>query len=126
PDARVAGGWVAYLHVEQGPQGGWITEVRLRAPGFAGAPPAYSERVSTQGGRALLEALSPDGTVVYRQGVLNGTTWTFPRRYISPRGGPVVDAGPASESTLNPERVIWKDGDFYLLKPDGSVHALSW
>ncbi|HEU0013223.1 MAG TPA: Ig-like domain-containing protein [Longimicrobium sp.] len=129
PEGLAAGGWVAYLYIEQNPANGQLTaEVRERSPGAGLGPPAASERVSPAGVRADLEALAPDGTVVYRiaPGWTSGADPVYTRRYVAPPSGPVVDAGPVENSFVASERVIWRDGTFYVLRIDGSVYALSW
>ncbi|HEV7586996.1 MAG TPA: Ig-like domain-containing protein [Longimicrobium sp.] len=86
-DSRLAGGWVAYLEIHQPLDGPGTAQVRLRTP--AGADEAVS-RV----GAPLLDALCPDGSVAYTDGVYVEGNPVRTRRYLAYRNGPVVDVGP--------------------------------
>jgi hypothetical protein len=114
--SRHAGGWVAYLGVNQPSTPGQYMQVRLRTPGGADEPVS----LAGAGNAALLEALCPDGSVVYSQGAYtnaNGASYT--RRYIAYRGGPLVDMGPPTGSS-----VVCRGGRFFLLS-GGAGYELS-
>jgi Bacterial Ig-like domain (group 1) len=116
PEVRVAGGWVAYLRINNPFTPDRSTQVRLRTPANA------DEGVSQSGvGRAAhLEALCPDGSVVYLEGTFPPTGGPdFTRRYIAYRGGPLVDAGaPTSDA------VVCRGGRFFMFS-GGTGYELS-
>jgi hypothetical protein len=114
PDSRVAGGWVAYLAVYD-PYSYRYTQVRLRTPG--GADEALSRAGAPNAGR--LEALCPDGSVVYGQGTVSPQGTAYTRRYIAYRGGPLVDAG-----AYDAGAVVCRGGRFFLFS-GGTVYELS-
>ncbi|HEV7590183.1 MAG TPA: hypothetical protein VGO40_18840, partial [Longimicrobium sp.] len=112
-DSRTAGGWVAYLQVYQANTPGQYTQVRLRTPANADEP------VSRPTGAGLLEALCPDGSVVYSEGAFSQGTPIYTRRYIAYRGGPLVDVGPTTGSS-----VVCRGGRFFLFS-GGAGYELS-
>jgi hypothetical protein len=106
PDSRLAGGWVAYLRINQPATPSLYTQVRLRTPGGVDEPVSQAGT----GYAALLEALCPDGSVVYSQGTFSQGAASYTRRYIAYRGGPLVDMGPPTGSS-----VVCHDNRFFLL-----------
>jgi hypothetical protein len=116
PDTRVAGGWVAYTNYTFSPVAGVGVQVRLRTPGGADEPVSRAGA----GNAGLLEALCPDGSVVYSEGTYtnaNGASYT--RRYIAYRGGPLVDAGAPFGNA-----VVCRGGRFFVLS-GGAGYELS-
>jgi hypothetical protein len=116
PEGRVAGGWVAYLRITPVGPTPQTTQVWLRTPG------GVDEAVSRAGVRARLEALCPDGSVVYSEGAAppnSSQPPVYTRRYIAYRGGPLVDAGAADEGT-----VVCRGGRFFLFS-GGTGYELS-
>jgi hypothetical protein len=116
PEGRVAGGWVAYLRIDNPFTPDRATQVRLRTPANV------DEAVSQPGvGKAAhLEALCADGSVVYLQGTFPPTGGpNFTRRYIAYRGGPLVDVGaPTSDA------VVCRGGRFFMFS-GGTGYELS-
>jgi hypothetical protein len=111
--SRHAGEWTAYLYVSGQHTPGQYTQVRLRTPANVDEP------VSRPSGAGLLEALCPDGSVVYSEGTYSGGTAFYTRRYIAYRGGPLVDVGPTSGNA-----VVCRGGRFFLLS-GGAGYELS-
>jgi hypothetical protein len=116
PDTRVAGGWVAYTNYTFSPVDGVGVQVRLRTPGGADEPVSRAG----PGYAGLLEALCPDGSVVYSDGTYtNAGGPVYTRRYIAYRGGPLVDVGEPTGSA-----VVCRGGRFFLLS-GGAGYELS-
>lgn len=118
PEARVAGGYVAYTRFMPRAlpaESAW-SQVRLRTPGGA------DELVSAAARAAHLEALAPDGSVVYTEGKLHYRPFgpqVFTHRFIAYRGGPLVHVGSPTKAAVQ-----WHDGHFYEIS-GGTVYELS-
>ena len=116
PDSRLAGGWVAYLGIFSPYTPSRYTQLRLRTP--ANADEGVSSAAVASAAR--LEALCPDGSVVYSQGAFSPTNeQVFTRRSIAYRGGPLVDVGPYDAAT-----VVCRGGRFFLFS-GGTGYELS-
>jgi hypothetical protein len=106
-------GWLAWIVYASSPYPPTAVG-RLRSPGG-------TEYTIAPGLQVLaLEALSPDGQVVFHRGNPNGALGlnTVSRSLTTP-GGPVYDVGPIGRD----ERVVWA-GDRFLLLSAGSVYEL--
>jgi hypothetical protein len=98
------------------PATGTSIQVRLRTPGGADEPVSRAGA----GNAGLLEALCPDGSVVYSEGTYsNADGPSYTRRYIAYRGGPLADVGPTSGNA-----VVCRGGRFFLLS-GGAGYELS-
>jgi hypothetical protein len=89
-DYQVNAGWIAYTKTDAG----GVFQVWTRSPA------GLERQVSALGTSSSLEALAPDGSVVFQNGSMRYTA--------TPTGDPV-----GAMSTLG--RVIWRDGRFVVL-----------
>jgi hypothetical protein len=96
---RQAGGWIAFATP--------LSPVMRRAPGGA------VERITTETNATRVEALAPDGTLIYHSPTPTG------RYFLVTAAGDRRDLGAAGWD----ERVVWRD-DRFLLLSGGTVHRL--
>ena len=105
---------MAYARVAGGVSGPYTSSARLITPAGADQP------VQTPGMVYTLDALAPDGALVYQGAEYGSGGWARTRRYITPAGGAPSDVGPIANS----ERVVYAGGKFYLLS-GGTVYELA-
>jgi len=104
------GGWTAYAEIDQVFVDGTAREPSLQVR--RRSPSGVDEAVTPEGSGYMVDAVGPDGTVIYR---------TATRRFIAPAGGGAHrDLGPAVAG----ETVFWRGGRFYLLT-GGAAYELS-
>jgi hypothetical protein len=94
--------------------GGWIAYSTPLSPVSRRAPDGTVTQITTETTATRVEALAPDGTLIYHHPTPNG------RYFLVTPAGVKSDVGPATTG----ERVVWRDGRF-LLFSDGSVYQLA-
>lgn len=94
--------------------GGWIAYSTPLSPVFRRAPDATLTQITTETTATRVEALAPDGTLIYHHPTPSG------RYFLVTPGGARSDVGAAVDG----ERVVWRD-DRFLLFSGGSVYRLT-
>ncbi|HEU4453603.1 MAG TPA: Ig-like domain-containing protein, partial [Longimicrobium sp.] len=99
---RLNGGWIGFSSVYTGYAGSGGLYRAARHPRDL-TPNTFPS--------SMVDEIAPTGDMVYR---------TPTHRYLDVPGGEVYDLGPASAG----EWVIWRNGAFLLVTPDGSLYEL--
>ncbi|HEU0013220.1 MAG TPA: Ig-like domain-containing protein [Longimicrobium sp.] len=103
-------GWVAWVEVEN--------EFATSVPVMRRSPAGVDEQLTASGTVGRLDALGPDGTLVYQ--VLSSKTALSGNRFIQAPGGSPRDLGSGAAG----EKVVYRGGAFLLLS-GGSVFQLT-
>ncbi len=94
--------------------GGWIAYSTPLSPVFRRAPDGTVTQITTETTGTRVEALAPDGTLIYHYPESSG------RYFLVTPSGAKSDVGASAPG----DRVVWRDGRF-LLFSGGSVYQLS-